>query len=134
MARGLPSNCLATGDWTCLVGAITEDGDSFFSRFNEYITGEHAKQFIPALWEGFVNNLIVMLNGAPYFWVSLVTDLADRDGPAIVRSLGLNLVEEYWRQLLETLSNHLFNSLENLNIAIDTSLNRIFVPNMSNYF
>lgn len=75
-----------------------------------------------------------MLNGAPYFRVSLATDLADRDDSTIVRLLELNLVEEYWRQLLETLSNHFFNSLENLNIAIDTSLNRICVPNMSNYF
>jgi len=25
-------------DWTCLLGAITENGDRFFSRFTEYIT------------------------------------------------------------------------------------------------
>jgi hypothetical protein len=25
-------------DWTCLLGAITEDGDRFFARFEEYVT------------------------------------------------------------------------------------------------
>jgi hypothetical protein len=30
-------------DWTCLLGAITEDGECFFSRFTEYVTADHAK-------------------------------------------------------------------------------------------
>jgi hypothetical protein len=33
-------------DWTCLLGAITENGDCFFSRFTEYVTAEYAKYFI----------------------------------------------------------------------------------------
>ncbi len=37
-------------DWTCLLGAITEDGDRFVSRFTEYITADHAKHFILSLW------------------------------------------------------------------------------------
>ena len=37
------------GDWTCLLGAITEDGDRFFSRFEQYVTAEHAKHFTLAL-------------------------------------------------------------------------------------
>jgi len=36
-------------DWTCLLGAITEAGDRFFSRFTEYVTAEHAKHFSLAL-------------------------------------------------------------------------------------
>jgi hypothetical protein len=38
-------------DWTCVLGAITEDGDRFVSRFDEYVTAEHAKHFILALCE-----------------------------------------------------------------------------------
>lgn len=33
-------------DWTCLLGATTVFGDSFFSRFEECVTAEHAKYFI----------------------------------------------------------------------------------------
>jgi hypothetical protein len=36
-------------DWTCVLGAITVLGDRFFSRFEEYVTAEHAKHFIFAL-------------------------------------------------------------------------------------
>lgn len=32
-------------DWTCLLGAITEDGDRFFSRFEEYVTADD-------MWDG----------------------------------------------------------------------------------
>ena len=53
-------------DWTCVLGAITENGDRFFSRFEEYVTAEHAKHFILALCEEFQGDLIVVLDGAPY--------------------------------------------------------------------
>jgi len=66
-------------DWTCLLGAITEDGDCFFSRFTEYVTADHAKHFILALCKEFEEDLIVVLNRAPYFQTSVVTDLAVRE-------------------------------------------------------
>ncbi len=57
---------------------------------------------ILALWKEFEDNLIVVLNGAPYFQASAVTDLAARDDLTFVTlpaySLGLNPVEECWRQ------------------------------------
>jgi hypothetical protein len=28
-------------DWTCLLGVITENGERFFSRFEEYVTAKH---------------------------------------------------------------------------------------------
>lgn len=125
-------------DWTCLLGAVTEDGDRFFSRFTEYITGEHAKHFILALCEEFEGNLIVVLDGAPYFRASVVTDLADRDDLEFVRlpaySPEMNPVEECWRQLTDSLGNRLFDSLEQLNSAIDSALKQISVPDVSNYF
>ena len=54
-------------DWTCLLGAITEDGDRVFSRFTEYVTADHAKHLTLALCEEFEDELIVVLDGAPYF-------------------------------------------------------------------
>lgn len=43
------------------------DGDRFFSRFEEYVTAEHAKHFILALCNEFEDDLLVVLDGAPYF-------------------------------------------------------------------
>jgi hypothetical protein len=33
-------------DWTCVLGAITEAGDRFASRFDEYVPAEHAKHVV----------------------------------------------------------------------------------------
>jgi hypothetical protein len=125
-------------DWTCVLGAITEDGDRFVSRFDEYVTAEHAKHFILALCEAFQENLIVVPNGAPYFRASAVTDLAARDDLEFVRlpaySPELNSVEECWRQVKRDLSNRFFGSFEELTIAIDDALDQLSVPDVSNYF
>ena len=89
-------------DWTCVLCAITEDADRFFSRFEAYVTTEHATHFILALCEKFQGDLIVVLDGAPYFQASAVTDLAARDDLALVRfpaySPEPNPCEECWRQ------------------------------------
>ncbi|SEP30137.1 Transposase [Halogranum amylolyticum] len=124
-------------DWMCLLGAITENGDRFFSRFEEYVTADHAKHFILALYEEFQEDMIAVLDGAPYFRASSVTDLAARDDFALVRLPAylpeLNPVEECWRQLKDALSNRFFVSLKELNTAIDTALDRLSIPNVSNY-
>ena len=96
-------------DWTCLLGAITENGDRFFARFKEYVTAEHAKHFILTLCQEFEDNLLIVLDGAPYFQASAVTDLVARVDLAFVTlpsySLELNPVEGCWRQLQAALDN-----------------------------
>jgi transposase len=125
-------------DLTCVLGAITEDGDRFFSRVEEYVTAEHARHFILALREELQEDLIVVLDGAPYFRASAVTDLAARDDLEFVRlpaySPDLNPVEECGRQLKRDLSNRFFGSLDELTAAIDNLLDQLSVPNVSNYF
>jgi transposase len=125
-------------DWTCLLGAITENGDRFFSRFEEYVTADHAKHFILGLCEEFQEDMIVVLDGAPYFRASSVTDLTDHEDLALVRlpaySPELNPVEECWRQLKDALGNQFFESLDELNTAIDTTLDRLSIPDISNHF
>jgi len=125
-------------DWTCLLGEITEDGDRFFSRFTEYVTAKHARHFILASCKRFDEELIVVLDEAPYFQASAVTDLADRDDLACVTlpsySPELNPVGECWRQLQASLSNRFFDSLDELTTATDTALDQLSIPKMSNYF
>jgi len=125
-------------DWTCLLGAVTDDGRSFFSRFTEYVTAEHAKHFILALYYEFEEDLIVVLDGASYFQASAVTDLADRDGIEFVQLPAyrpdLNPVEECWRQLESALGNRYFESLNELTTTIDTTLDQLNLPKVSNYF
>ena len=72
-----------------------------------------------------------MLNGAPYFQASDVTDLAAREDLAFVTlptfSPELNPVEECWRQLQTALSNQFFESLAELTTAIDNVLDQFSV-------
>ncbi len=68
----------------CLLGAITEDGDRFFARFEEYVAAEHAIHLIRALCKEFEDDLLIVLDGVPYFQASDVTDLVARDGLAFV--------------------------------------------------
>ncbi len=120
------------------MGAITVLGERFFSRFEEYVTAEHAKYFILAFCNEFEDNLIIVLDGAPYFRASAVTDLAARDDLTLVRLPAylpeLNPVEECWRQLQSALSNQFFDSLSELTTAIDTALDRLSIPVVSNHF
>ncbi|ELY72907.1 transposase [Natrinema pellirubrum DSM 15624] len=82
--------------------------------------------------------MIIVLDGAPYFRASTVTDLASRDDLAFVTlpaySPEFNPVEECWRQLQAALSNRFFDSLNDLTTAIDTAIDQVSVPNVSNYF
>lgn len=85
-----------------------------------------------------MDDLSIVLDGPPYFRASGVTDLADRDDPAFVTapacSSELNPVEECWRQLLTSLSNRFFDSLDELRTAIDTALDQLSIPTTSDYF
>jgi len=125
-------------DWTCLLGAVTEGGESFFARFPEYVTADHARHFIFALYEEFEDDLIVVLDGASYFRASAVTDLAARDGLAFVQLPAyrpdLNPVEECWRQLESALGNRYFESITELTATIDATLDQLSLPKVSNYF
>jgi len=125
-------------DWTCLLGAVTEDGRSFFSRFTEYVTAEHAKHFILALYHEFEEDLIIVLDGASYFRASCVTKLGEKDGIDFVQLPAyrpdLNPVEECWRQLDAALGNRYFESLTDLTTTIDTVLDQLNLPKVSNYF
>ena len=125
-------------DWTCLLGAVTEDGRTFFSRFSEYVTAEHAKHYILALCNEFKDDLIVVLDRASYFRALEVRALAERDDLELVRLPAyrpdLNPVEECWRQLESALGNRYFESLEDLTKTIDSSLEQLNIPNVSQYF
>lgn len=79
-----------------------------------------------------------MFNRAPYFQASAVTDLATRAALAFIISPAsspeLNPVEGCWRQLQVALSNRFVESLTELTKAIDTALDQLSVPRVSNYF
>lgn len=124
-------------EWTGVLGAISEDGEEFYCQSDEYNTGEHAREFIGVLSNEFDDDLLIVLDGAPYFQASNVTDLPEREGIDFIRlppySPHLDSVEECWRQLKGRLRNRFFESLEEWKNAIRDTLATIFIPYTSNY-
>jgi len=120
-----------------VLGAVSEDGEEFYCQSDEYITAEHARKFILALSNEFDEDLIVVLDGAPYFRASKVTELEERDDLDFVRlppySPDMNPVEECWRQLKTSLKNRFFGDLDELKRAIQLGLDEIATPDTSNY-
>ena len=74
-----------------------------------------------------------MLDGAPYFQASAVTDLAARDDLAFVTlpssSPEQDPVEECWRSLQASLSNRFFDPLDELPTVIGTALDKLYSKN-----
>jgi transposase len=109
-----------------------------FLTFEAYVTGDYAKHFILALCEGFQEDLIVAVDGAPYFGALAVTDLAARDDLEFVQfpasSPEVNPVEGCWRQLKRKISNQFFGSLDELTTAIDDALEQLSMPDVRTYF
>jgi hypothetical protein len=64
---------------------ITEDSGRFFSRFEEYVTAEHAKYVILTPHNESQEMFIIVLNGVSDFRTSGVTDIAARDDLKFVR-------------------------------------------------
>jgi hypothetical protein len=116
--------------------ARSPSGDRLFSRFEEYVTADHANHLILALCEEFEDGLLAVLDGAPYFQASAVTDLAARDDLAFVTlpsySPESNPAEECWRQLQAALSNRCFGPLDKLTTAIDSAPEQLSLPEVSN--
>ena len=50
-----------------LLGAVTDDGDRFISFVEGSFTGKVAAHFLGALQEEFGENLVIVLDNAPYF-------------------------------------------------------------------
>jgi hypothetical protein len=51
-----------------VLGAVTENGDSFYCWTEEYLTAEHGIRFLDALTDEFGEELVVILDRGSYFY------------------------------------------------------------------
>lgn len=124
-------------DRTHLWGAITENGDRFFSRLEEYVTADHAEHFIIILLKGFEYDLIIVLNGTPYVQASVITDLAARDSitsSQYQRTFSNSIRSKSAETTPTALSNRFIAPLTELTAAIDTALDQLSGSKTRNYF
>lgn len=124
-------------DATKLLGALTEHGETRFFRTESNFNSEVTVHFLKALQNDFGENLIVVLDNAPYFSSKKVRKFAEDAGIELCYlprySPQLNPVEECWRQLNLFIKNRLFDDLNDMNRTIHNALDSINPPIMSNY-
>lgn len=122
---------------TKLLGALSEHGEMKFFRCESNFNSEVTIHFLRALQEDVDENLIVVLDNAPYFASKKVKKFAEDGGIELCYlprySPQMNPVEECWRQLNLRLKNRLFEDLTQFNRAIQESLNFVNPPYMFNY-
>jgi transposase len=122
---------------TKLLGALSEDGETRSCRCESNFTSEVTIHFLRSLQEEFGEDLIVVLDNAPYFTSKKVRKFAEGGGIDLCYlprySPQMNPVEECWRQLNQQLKNRWFDDIDHLNRAIQKALQVANPPSMFNY-
>jgi len=117
---------------------MTDDGQSFFSRFREYVTTEYAKHIILVLYKEVILDSIPHLDITSSFRVWAPTVHQARDGLAVVRLAAyrpdLNPVGACLRQLDSALLDRCFEPITDLTSRIDATLDQVSFPVMGKYF
>jgi transposase InsO family protein len=128
-----------TGAWNSikLLGAVSDSGESFFLPCEESFNSDTTIRLLDALQTEFGEKLCVVLDNASYFTANAVQEFVE-DTPIELCYLPrgspeLNPAEECWRQLNQTLGNHLFTTLDELRDAALSALDIIEPPNIFTY-
>lgn len=141
-------------DKVTVLGAVTNEGESFYCWTEENLTRHHGIHFLKALLDEFGENLVVFLDRAGYFFandvrefVSDSTELETVDETAINCVRGeslelwyfpsklpeLNAVEDCWDQIQEWFTGRFVENLSQLKRELATAIAEITIPDVWNY-
>lgn len=120
------------------LGAVTEDGETFFAEVADRFTSEVTIHFLQALQAEFGDQLHVVLDNAGYFASNRVADFVADSAIELTYlpagSPDLNPVEECWRQFKRALGNRFFQSIDQLRADAFKALDDITPPKILGYF
>ena len=137
-----------------ILGAVSHEGESFYTWTEETLTADHGIAFLRALEAEFGENIVVLLDRAPYFYAKDLwefvsgarsTEFVDDSSVEFVvgdslqvwyfppHSPDLNPVEGCWNQLDSWFNYRLIRSLDELKEMLKTSFQTISPPKISNY-
>ena len=145
-----------TNSWdkVTVLGAITDDGDSFYCWTEETLTADHGIRLLEALREEFGEDLVVFLDRAGYFYArdlwefvsgSRETETVGDSSVSCVRGEELdvwyfpsklpelNPVEGCWNQLQEWFKYRFIEDLSTLKQSLMRGITEINEPNIWNY-
>ena len=137
-----------------VLGAVTDDGDSFYCWTEESLTADHGIQLLEALVEEFGEDLVVFLDRARYFYAKDLweyvsgkreTETVGDSSVSCVRgetldvwyfppkSPELNPMEGCWRQVKDWFNYRLIEDLDALKRSLGEAIAEIQEPILWNY-
>lgn len=137
-----------------ILGAVSHDGESFYTWSEETLSAAHGISLLRALMDEFGENLVVLLDRAPYFYAKDLWEFVSGDretefvsDTAVERVVGdslqvwyfpphapeLNPVEGCWDQLESWFNYRLVRDLDQLKTVLKTAITTIDPPKISNY-
>ena len=141
-------------DKVTVLGAVTDDGDSFYCWTEENLTRKHGIRFVDALRDEFGEEIAVFLDRAGYFYARDLWEFVSGEretgtvGDSSVSCVRgdnlevwyfpsklpeLNAVEGCWNQLQEWFKHRLIPDIPTLNDYILKGINTITEPNIWTY-
>jgi transposase len=120
-----------------MLGAVTDDGDSFVcltpDRFNSVV----ALHFLRALQHEFGEKLVILLDNAPYFIANELKKQAAAAGLLLEyfpsHSPELNPLEPCWEQLRKGRANQLFLTTTEVEAYLRTALKELDPPDICDF-
>ena len=137
-----------------LLGAVSHTCESFYTWSEEKLTADHGIAFLRALLDEFGENIVVLLDRAPYFYARDLWEFVSGkrstefvDETSVERVVGdtiqvwyfpshapeLNPVEGCWNQLESWFNYRLVEDLDELKRMLREALPTIDTPIISNY-
>jgi transposase len=120
-----------------LLGALSEDGETFVAEVADSFTSEVTIRFLRALQTEFGDHLHVILDNATYFASNRVAEYVEATAIELTflptGSPDMNPIEECWRQFKRRLGNRYFDSIEELRPEIRPALAAISPPDIYDY-
>lgn len=137
-----------------VLGSISHNQDSFYWWTEDTLTADHGIALLRALRDEFGENLVVLLDRAPYFYAKDLWEFVSGDrsteyveDTGVERVVGeslevwyfpphapeLNPVEGCWNQLESWFNYRLVEDLSQLKTMLQVAFPTINSPNISNY-
>lgn len=137
-----------------VLGAVTEDGESFHCWTEETLTADHGARFLDALTDEFGEDIVVMLDRASYFYAKNIWNFVSGteeteyiDDTSVERVCGeslqvwyfpsrlpeLNPTEGYWQRLNDWFKFKLIDDMDEMKNELLTALDEIQEPEIFEY-
>lgn len=135
--KRIPLPYCKTYEGVKLLGAVSEDGETFFTEVADSFTSEVTVRFLQALQDEFGDHIHIILDNATYFASNHVEEFVEDTAIQLTflpaGSPDMNPVEECWWQFKRALGNRYFSDITELRSAVWDAIDKTNPPEITDY-